>query len=317
MNSTVPIPLSSASDQVSSPQYEFGYSSDSSRDNILPFAIKRQIDKAVSFDTSLGGLILNNQFLQIVTRLQSPHVYGFGENNHDTLKHNVQERRSWGIFARDQGTNWDTNSNHYGTQSFYLVMEQLMNSNEAPSGRMHGILLLNSNAMDYSVDRTPSVSIRTIGGILDFFAFLDPTPEQVVQQYTWLVGRSILPFYCSFGFQLSHWGYSNLAHMQNIVKRNRDAGIPLDVQYADIDYMEAAKDFTIDPINYKGLKEYFAQLNREGVRTIIILDPGTIDDQTHYTPTIEGMREDVFVKSDDGQTPIKGSCWPGDVFFPG
>ncbi|CAF4615137.1 unnamed protein product, partial [Rotaria sp. Silwood2] len=92
----VPIPLSSASDQVSSPQYEFGYSSDSSRDNILPFAIKRQID------TSLGGLILNNQFLQIVTRLQSPHVYGFGENNYNTLKHNVQEKRSWEIFARDQ-----------------------------------------------------------------------------------------------------------------------------------------------------------------------------------------------------------------------
>ena len=46
---------------------------------------------------------MNNQFLQIVTRLQSPHVYGFGENNHDTLKHYVQERKSWGIFARGQG----------------------------------------------------------------------------------------------------------------------------------------------------------------------------------------------------------------------
>ena len=55
------------------------------------------------FDTSLGGLVLNDQFLQIVTRLQSSHVYGFGENNHDTLKHNVHERKSWGIFARDQG----------------------------------------------------------------------------------------------------------------------------------------------------------------------------------------------------------------------
>ncbi|CAF4158178.1 unnamed protein product [Rotaria sp. Silwood2] len=312
----VPIPLSSASDQVSSPQYKFSYSSDSSRDNILSFSIKRRIDNAVLFDTSLGGLVLNNQFLQIVTRLQSSHVYGFGENNHDTLKHNVQEKKSWGIFARDQGTNWDTNSNHYGSHPFYLVMEQLMNSNGSPSGRMHGVLLLNSNAMDYAFEKTPSLTIRTIGGILDFFVFLGPTPEQVVQQYTWLVGRSILPPYWSFGFQLSRWGYSNLTHMQNIVKRNRDAGIPLDVQYADIDYMEAAKDFTIDPINFKGLKEYFAQLNSEGVRTIIILDPGTIDDQTNYTPTIEGMREDVFIKSEDGQTVLKGSCWPGDVFFP-
>jgi hypothetical protein len=99
----VPIPLKPAAAQVSAPQYEFSYSSDSSRDNTLSFNIKRRDDKAVVFDTSLGGLVLNNQFLQIVTRLQSPHVYGFGENNHDTLKHNVQERKSWGIFARDQG----------------------------------------------------------------------------------------------------------------------------------------------------------------------------------------------------------------------
>ncbi|CAM4768266.1 unnamed protein product [Rotaria magnacalcarata] len=312
----VPISLEPASAEISSPKYEFGYSSDSSRDNILSFTIKRKDDKAVLFDTSLGGLVLNDQFLQIVTRLQSPHVYGFGENNHDTLKHNVQEKKSWGIFARDQGTNWDSNTNHYGSHPFYLVMEQILNSNEAPSGRMHGVLLLNSNAMDYTFGTTPSLTMRTIGGILDFFVFLGPTPEQVVQQYTWLVGRSILPPYWSLGFQLSRWDYSNLTHMQNIIKRNRDAGIPLDVQYADIDYMDAAKDFTISPKHFQGMKEYFAQLNSEGVRTIVILDPGTIDDQVNYKPTIEGIREDVFIKWDDAKTLMKGSCWPGDVFFP-
>ncbi|CAF2559004.1 unnamed protein product [Rotaria sp. Silwood2] len=313
----VPIPLTPSPGRISSPQYEFTYSSNFSRDNIFSFRIQRRIIGATLFDTSPGGLILNNQFLQIVTRLQSPHVYGFGENNHDTLKHNVDEHKTWGIFARDQGTNWDTNANHYGSHPFYLVMEQIPNSAQAPSGNMHGVLLLNSNAMDYSFSSMPSLTMRTIGGILDFFVFLGPKPEQVIQQYTWLVGRSILPPYWSLGFQLARWDYSNLTHMQNVVKRNRDAGIPLDVQYADIDYMDAKKLFTIDPINYRGLKEYFAQLNAEGIRTIIILDPGPIDDQVYYAPTIEGIQEDVFIKWDDGQTPVKGTCWPGDIFFPG
>ena len=195
-------------------------------------------------------------------------------------------------------------------------MEQLENSNQVPSGRMHGVLLLNSNAMDYSFESTPSLTMRSIGGVLDFFVFLGPTPEQVVQQYTGLVGRSILPPYWSLGFQLARWDYNNLTHMQNVVKRNRDAGIPLDVQYADIDYMDKAKDFTIDPVNYKGLKEYFAQLNSEGVRTIVILDPAVYDDQVNYLPTVEGVRDDVFIKWDNGSL-MKGSCWPGDVFFPG
>lgn len=280
----VPIPLSPSSAQVSSPQYEFIHGADSSRDNVHSFSIKRQSNQATLFDTSLGGLILNDQFLQIVTRLQSPHVYGFGENNHDTLKHNVNERKTWGIFARDQGTHWGSNANNYGSHPFYLVMEQTSNSGQSPSGNMHGVLLLNSNAMDYTFSSVPSLTMRTIGGILDFFVFLGPKPEQVVQQYTWLVGRSILPPYWSLGFQLARWDYGNLAHMQLIVKRNRDAGIPIDVQYADIDYMNAAKDFTIDPINFRGMKEYFAELNADGIRTIIILDPATFDDQVHYAP---------------------------------
>lgn len=44
-----------------------------------------------------------------------------------------------------------------------------------------------------------------------------------------------------------------------------------DVQYADIDHMDERKDFTIDPVNFNGLKEYFDELRSQGMRTIIIL----------------------------------------------
>ncbi|CAF4979557.1 unnamed protein product [Rotaria sp. Silwood1] len=311
----VPISLTASSGRAPSPLYEFIYSTDNTRDNLFSFKIRRRANLTTLFDTSIGGLVLNNQFLQIVTRIQSPHVYGFGENNHETLKHNVTERKIWGIFARDQAINWNMNANHYGTHPFYLVMEQTSNSTQAPSGQMHGVLLLNSNAMDYSFGPEPSLTIRTIGGILDFFVFLGPSPEQVVQQYTWLVGRSFLPPYWGLGFQLSRWDYGNLTHMQMVNKRNRDAGIPLDVQYADIDYMDAEKDFTIDPINYRGLKEFFSQIRTEGMRTVVILDPGTIDDQKYYAPTIEGIKEDVFIKWENG-TLMKGTCWPGELFMP-
>jgi hypothetical protein len=35
--------------------------------------------------------------------------------------------------------------------------------------------------------------------------------------------------------------------------------------------MEEQKDFTIDQVNYKGLKEYFDELRSQGMRTVIIL----------------------------------------------
>ncbi|CAF3190076.1 unnamed protein product [Rotaria sp. Silwood2] len=193
--------------------------------------------------------------------------------------------------------------------------QQTSNKTQISSGQMHGVLLLNSNAMDYSFGPEPSLTIRTIGGILDFFVFLGPSPEQVIQQYTWLVGRSFLPPYWGLGFHLSRLDYGNLTHMQMVNKRNRDAGIPLDVQYADIDYMDAKKDFTIDPINYRGLKEFFSQIRTDGMRTIVILDPGTIDDQKYYVPTVEGIKEDVFIKWENERL-MKGICWPGELFMP-
>lgn len=44
-----------------------------------------------------------------------------------------------------------------------------------------------------------------------------------------------------------------------------------DVQYADIDHMDERKDFTVDQVNFNGLKEYFDELRSQEMRTIIIL----------------------------------------------
>ena len=45
-----------------------------------------------------------------------------------------------------------------------------------------------------------------------------------------------------------------------------------DVQYADIDYMDGRKDFTIDPVLFGDLPQYFQKLRSEyHMKTIIIL----------------------------------------------
>jgi alpha-glucosidase (family GH31 glycosyl hydrolase) len=47
----------------------------------------------------------------------------------------------------------------------------------------------------------PAVTFTTIGGIIDLFLFTGPTPKNVIQKYSQLVGLPFLPPYFALGYQ--------------------------------------------------------------------------------------------------------------------
>lgn len=63
---------------------------------------------------------------------------------------------------------------------------------------------------------------------------------------------------CIFLVILSEFDYILFCHFQ-------------DVQFGDIDYMIRMKDFTYDPVNFKGLPEFVRSIRKDGLRYIIIL----------------------------------------------
>ncbi|KAG9338717.1 hypothetical protein JZ751_025386, partial [Albula glossodonta] len=129
--------------------------------------------------------------------------------------------------------------NLYGHYTFFLCLED-------NSGKSFGVFLMNSNAMEVTIQPAPAVTYRTIGGILDFYILLGDTPEGVVHEFLELIGRPVIPPYWSLGFQLSRWDYGSLEEVKRTVERNRAIDLPYDIQYTDIDYMEDKKDFTYD-----------------------------------------------------------------------
>ncbi|XP_012944618.1 maltase-glucoamylase, intestinal [Aplysia californica] len=284
------------------------------------FQILRKATGTVLFDTSSGpgSLILSDQFLQLTTRLTSPHVYGLGEHAHDSFRHDLS--RTWGSFSRDQPPPWTPEANLYGVHPFYTCVEE-------EQGNTHGVFMFNSNSQEYSFAPTPSLTFRTIGGILDFYIFLGPSPELVVQQYTALIGRPMMPPYWSLGFQQCRYGYNNIENLREAVETTKAYDIPHDVQYVDIDHMDTRKIFTVDNASYPDLDGYFKSLQAEGMRIIYILDPCLISNETGYVPYERMKAVDGNVKwHPDAQVPanrsdpngaILGYVWPqGPVVFP-
>ncbi|NXA12159.1 MGA protein, partial [Sapayoa aenigma] len=292
----VPVPLNIPSSPINPGQsrmYEVSL-------QVKPFGIQiwRSSTGTVIWDSSLPTFMFSDMFIQISTRLASQYLYGFGEAEQPTFRRDMNWQ-TWGMFTRDQIPTYKLNS--YGYHPFYMALEE--------DGNAHGVLLLNSNAMDVTFQPTPALTYRTIGGILDFYVFLGPTPELVVQQYTELIGRPVMPPYWALGFQLCRYGYRNDSEISQLVEEMKAAGIPYDVQYSDIDYMERQLDFTLSS-NFSGLPALVNRIKAEGMRFIIILDPAISGNETGYPTFTRGLEDDVFIKRPDSDDIIYSKVWP-------
>ena len=275
----------------------------------------------VVFDTGAGPIIFEENFLQISSILTSDYVYGLGETEHINFKLNT----TWfqqGLFARDNFV--EVGSNLWGVHPYFTNLEFTGNKTNS-----HGILFLNSNAMDITL-QPGTVTWRSTGGIFDFLIMLGPSPADVTKQYTSIIGRPVMVPYWSLGFQVCRYDYPNMTEMTKVVEGVRSYGIPYDVQYADIDYMDRQLDFTIDPISYPGLPDFTRKLQNEyNMRFVIILDPAisvnesiTFNNPDDYPdsnatvvyPPDDNAREyDVYIKRPDGEIDI-GKVWP---YLPG
>uniref|UniRef100_A0A8R1HPV8 P-type domain-containing protein n=1 Tax=Caenorhabditis japonica TaxID=281687 RepID=A0A8R1HPV8_CAEJA len=238
----------------------------SSGNDFFSFGVVRQSSNRKLFDTSIGGLIFSDKFIQIATYLPSENMYGWGENTHQSLRHDFTKYLTWAMLARDQPPNsgsLDT-MNLYGVHPYYIVVE--------PDGKAHGVLIVNSNAQEVTTAPGPSLIYRTIGGNLDMYFFPGPSPEEVTRQYLAFVGKPFLPAYWALGYQLSRYGYKGLAEMKTRIQAVRDAGIPIDIGVADIDYMQRYKDFTTGD-DWSGFSDYMKDMHSWGMKLILIFDP--------------------------------------------
>ncbi|CAO3630085.1 unnamed protein product [Mucor hiemalis] len=280
--------------------YEFNYTN-----SPFGFQIKRKSTGEMLFDTVGLPLVFEDQYLEISTHLpvEGTNTYGFGERL-APFKHT---RNVTTLFARDSHDHYQ---NMYGSHPFYMDVRKR-------EGAAHGVFLMNAHGMDI-ITTEDRITYKAIGGILDFYFFVpqDKKPNSVVQAYTDLIGKPFMPSYWMLGYQNCRYGYPNITHVEDVVKKHREHEIPLEAQWIDIDYMDSRKDFTFDPVNFPKEKmiAFSRTLHEQGQKFVVMVDPAIPVNST-YEPYLRGQELDVFIKNVDG-SEYQGQVWPGYTVFP-
>jgi alpha-D-xyloside xylohydrolase len=266
-------------------------------------------ESSSSSSSIFNAMVFKDQYLEISTQLpNTASLFGLGESTRpDGLK--LPHNQTSTLFATDTGA-VNVNVDLYGSYPYYIDVRE--------KGVAHGVLLLNSNGMDvtYGLDGT-SLTFRVVGGIFDFYFFPGPSAKAVVAQYTQLVGRPAPMPYWSFGFHQCRWGYRNVSMDRYVVEHFKEANIPLDTMWNDIDYMDEYKDFTTDPIQFPipELRAFVDELHENGQHYVMIIDPGISIAYSDYGTLNRGLKDDIFLKNQNGEDYI-GQVWPGPVYFP-
>ncbi|KAG2219357.1 hypothetical protein INT45_011265 [Circinella minor] len=298
--------------------YDFSYT-----ENPFGFKVTRKHDKEVLFDTNDYPLVFEDQYLELSSAVpDDANLYGVGETTAPFRRNNLK-----------QLIHLPNNNLFILTECFYIlyIIEReltitcfLLYSygahpyyNEIRDGKAHGVFLLNAHGMDvfFAEGR---VTYKVIGGILEFYFFVpkDGRPNSVLEAYTDLVGKPFMPALWMLGWHHCRYGFNNISHVNWAVDGYKEANIPLETIWVDIDYMDHEKDFTFDPVNFpeESMIALSKKMHANSQRMITMVDPA-LSTNDSYPPYERGREMDVFLKNNDG-SELQGQVWPGYTAFP-
>lgn len=148
---------------------------------------------------------------------------------------------------------------------------------------------------------------------IEFYIIYGPTVIDVVSHFTSIIGKMPMPPAWAIGYQQSRWSYATADQALNVAQKMREDGIPCDVIYLDIDYMDGYKVFTWGR-GFTDPKSFIDKLKTMGFKVVTIVDPG-VKKEKGYCVFETGKKIEAFCKSKDGEDFV-GYVWPGKCVFP-
>lgn len=234
-------------------------------------------------------------------------VWGLGESMRGMNKRGW-EYISWALDDPDQ---YEDRRNLYAAHNFILIDPKDKNKKpfglfiDDPGKVRFDIGYTRSDMLE--IDASENVYVYVIEG---------DTPEEIVHEFRKSIGQSYIPPEFAFGYAQSRWGYRTKEDFRNVIKNLKDNNIPVDMVNMDIDYMQDFKDFTLNEENFAGdFPEFVQEMKDQNIHLVPIID-AAVKQEDGYSIHDEGVKNNYFVKLEDGKTDFVGAVWPGYSLFP-
>jgi alpha-glucosidase len=168
--------------------------------------------------------------------------------------------------------------------------------------------------VDLGASKSDEIVFDAEGGELRYYLFVGSDVRQILGRYTELTGRITLPPLWSLGYHQSRFSYDSQETVLKLADDFRSRGVPCDVLYLDIHYMNGFRSFTLDQGRFPELKKMIDALHNRGFKVVPIVNPG-IKVDTSYSPYKSGLEWKAFLTYPD-EKPAVGVVWPGTCHFP-
>ena len=229
-------------------------------------------------------------------------IYGLGENVRGINK------RGWIYESKcsDEPEHLEDRHSLYGAHNFFVV-----------SGKeTFGVFIDCPGILTFDMGYTKlnEMKITMPDWNLDFYIIEGTDVKDIVKQFRQLIGRSYIAPKWGLGYGQCRWSYMSADEVREVVKNYRELGIPLDMVYLDIDYMERYKDFTVNEETFPNLDELVKELKEQHIRLVPIID-AAVKQEDGYAVYEEGMEKGYFCKDEDGN-PFIAAVWPGKSMLP-
>ena len=230
-------------------------------------------------------------------------VYGLGE----TVR--GMNKRGWLYTSNnsDDPNHTENKNSLYASQNFFVVFSK---------EDQFGVYVDTPGKVSFDIGYTKLDKMRIIFEDFDADIYIveGESVLDIVSQFRGIIGRSYIPPKWAFGFGQSRWSYMTADEVREVADKYQEAGIPLDMIYMDIDYMERYKDFTVDESSFPEFPKFVEEMKRRGIHLVPIIDAG-VKVEEGYDVYDEGVEKGYFVKKENGEN-LLAAVWPGLVHFP-